>query len=336
MPSNICPSAVPTNIITGFLGAGKTSAIMHLLKNKPRSERWAVLVNEFGEIGIDGSLLKAKCLDNPSVFIREVSGGCMCCRTSFAMQIALAELLAKHKPDRVLIEPTGLGHPFEIAKLLSAAHYQQTIALHKIITLVDARNFTQQQYLNHDTFNQQIALADVIVANKLDLYSSADKAQLHAYLAKKRPDNPPLVLTEQGVTEGSVLIGSSDVYFNSPPSRHQPAIMPTPAIAERQLPSCGYLKASNQSDGFKSIGWRLAPRLLFDYSKLREFLSGVEAQRAKGIVITNNGVFAFNYAQGTLNEFAVDDCLESRIEIITEEGCEQWHEQLMGCLIGFR
>ena len=70
---------IQTNIITGFLGAGKSTAILNLLKNKPEAERWAILVNEFGEVGIDGGLLSAG--DDGKVFIREVPGGCMCCKT---------------------------------------------------------------------------------------------------------------------------------------------------------------------------------------------------------------------------------------------------------------
>ena len=330
MSSKASPSAVPTNIITGFLGAGKTSAIIHLLKHKPKNERWAVLVNEFGEIGIDGSLLQASCPESSGVFVREVPGGCMCCSTSFAMQISLAELMAKADPHRVLIEPTGLGHPLEIARILSASHYHQTIALHRIITLVDARQFNQQHYLSHDTFNQQIALADIIVANKQDLYSFDDKAQLHAFLADKRPDNPPLITTEQGVIDISVLTGSSQVYF-TPVQTHQHQTKT--AVREKPLPSCGYLKAENQSGTFNSIGWRFSAEMLFDYPKLQVFLSGIVAQRLKGIIITNRGIFAFNYAQGTLSEYAVDDCLESRIEIITQEVDYRLDKLLMNCLI---
>ncbi len=330
MPSSTCPSAVPTNIITGFLGAGKTSMIMHLLKNKPQNERWAVLVNEFGEIGIDGSILQANCSNSTGVFIREVAGGCMCCSTSFAMQISLAELVAKANPHRVLIEPTGLGHPLEIARILSASHYHQTIALQKIITLVDARNFNQQHYLAHDTFNQQIALADVIVANKQDLYSSDDKAQLCSFLAQKRPDNPPLITTEQGAIDISVLTGSSHAYF-TPAHAYQHKTKA--AVREKPLPNCGYLKAENQSGAFHSIGWRFSAKLLFDYSKLQVFLSGVVAQRLKGVIITNRGIFAFNYAQGTLSEYPVDDCLESRIEIISQEADHRLDTLLMECLI---
>ena len=82
--------AVPTNIITGALGVGKTTQILKLLEEKPNSERWAVLVNEFGEIGIDGSLLET---GRKGVFIREVPGGCMCCTSGLPMHIALNQLL---------------------------------------------------------------------------------------------------------------------------------------------------------------------------------------------------------------------------------------------------
>ncbi len=115
---------VPTNIITGFLGVGKTSAILQLLKNKPSNERWAVLVNEFGEIGVDGSLMTSQHHNEQGVFIREVAGGCMCCAAGVPMQVALNQLLTQAKPDRLLIEPTGLGHPKEVLRVLSAKHYQ--------------------------------------------------------------------------------------------------------------------------------------------------------------------------------------------------------------------
>ncbi len=80
---------IPTNVITGFLGVGKTTAILHLLKSKPKTERWAVLVNEFGEIGIDGAIFKTALGDQRGIFIKEVPGGCMCCAAGLPMQISL-------------------------------------------------------------------------------------------------------------------------------------------------------------------------------------------------------------------------------------------------------
>ena len=150
--------AIPTNIITGFLSVGKTSTILHLLKSKPNNERWAVLVNEFGEIGIDGALVQGQQTEEQGVVIREVPGGCICCAAGLPMQIALNQLLAKAKPDRLLIEPTGLGHPKEVLQVLSAEYYQEVLSLQKTLTLVDACKLTDSRYTKHETFNQQIAI----------------------------------------------------------------------------------------------------------------------------------------------------------------------------------
>ncbi|MCP4864093.1 MAG: GTP-binding protein [Alteromonas sp.] len=137
--------AVPTNIITGFLGAGKTSAILNLLTQKPADERWAILVNEFGEIGIDKSLLDGQLNTQNNVFIREVPGGCMCCAASLPMQIALNQLLAESRPHRLIIEPTGLGHPKEVMQVLTAEHYQPVLSIHKTVTLAgQPHTFTQK------------------------------------------------------------------------------------------------------------------------------------------------------------------------------------------------
>ena len=112
--------AIPTNVITGFLGVGKTTAILNLLKQKPDDERWAVLVNEFGEVGIDGSLLHGKDRVEQGIYIKEVPGGCMCCAAGLSMHIALNMLIAHAKPHRLIIEPTGLGHPKEVLDILSS------------------------------------------------------------------------------------------------------------------------------------------------------------------------------------------------------------------------
>ena len=86
---------VPTNILTGFLGVGKTTTILNLLKNKPENENWAVLVNEFGEIGIDGAMMT-----DQGAMIKEVPGGCMCCTAGVPMSVGITALL-RQKPDRI-------------------------------------------------------------------------------------------------------------------------------------------------------------------------------------------------------------------------------------------
>jgi len=102
MPEKI--TNIPTNLIMGFLGVGKTTAILDLLKQKPQNENWAILVNEFGKVGIDGSIFSLA-----GATVKEVSGGCLCCATALPFQISINRLLKEVKPDRLLIEPTGLG-----------------------------------------------------------------------------------------------------------------------------------------------------------------------------------------------------------------------------------
>jgi G3E family GTPase len=100
---------IPTNLVMGFLGVGKTTAILDLLKQKPKNENWAVLVNEFGKIGIDGAIYTAA-----GVTVKEVAGGCLCCAVGIPFQVSVNQLLKEVRPDRLLIEPTGLGHPKKV------------------------------------------------------------------------------------------------------------------------------------------------------------------------------------------------------------------------------
>lgn len=152
-----------TNLITGFLGSGKTTSILHLLAQKPADEKWAVLVNEFGEVGIDGALLA-----DSGALLKEIPGGCMCCVNGLPMQVGLNTLLRQGKPDRLLIEPTGLGHPKQILDILTAAVYEPWIDLRATLCILDPRQLLDERAVSNDNFRDQLAAADIIVANKSD------------------------------------------------------------------------------------------------------------------------------------------------------------------------
>jgi G3E family GTPase len=329
--------AVPTNIITGFLGVGKTSVILHLLKSKPTNERWAVLVNEFGEIGIDGSLLQGQHAQEQGVFIREVPGGCMCCASGLPMQIALNQLLARAKPDRLLIEPTGLGHPIEVRQVLSAKHYQDILSLQRIITLVDARKLKDERYTQHETFNQQISIADVIIGNKRDLYQKTDQARLGQYIKSHVSDTTPVIFTQHGQIDFDLLNGPTTfvaAQHQHQHHNHNHKTKETALTSEALIPECGYLKAQNHGEGYESIGWRFLPDRIFSHKKLLVFLNGLVAERMKGVFISDNGVFGYNLTPDALTEVALDDCVESRIEIIGTGFSETLEAELMSCLTG--
>lgn len=324
-------SGVPTNIITGFLGVGKTSSILHLLKHKPVDERWAVLVNEFGEIGVDGSLFEGQNHEEQGVFVREVPGGCMCCSAGIPMQFALNVLLTRARPDRLLIEPTGLGHPIEVLEVLSSEHYKEVLSVQKILTLVDARKLADQRYTTHETFNQQIAIADVLVGNKRDLYQTGDEAAFEAYAQHMGSPNVQVVVTEQGVLDPAWLEGESSATLNSHHLHHHSERKPS--LYDTPIPESGFIKASNQGDGFYSVGWRFSPSRTFDRSQLFEFFRRLTVERMKGVFITESGVLGYNLTSDTLTIYELDDCTESRIEIIAEQVDNSWEKLLMDCMV---
>lgn len=256
-------SGVATNIITGFLGVGKSSAILHLLKHKANNERWAVLVNEFGEIGIDGSLLEGQHSRNEGVYIREVPGGCMCCAAGLPMQIALNQLLSKARPDRLLIEPTGLGHPKEVLEVLSGTYYNDALSLQKIICLVDARKLSDKRYTEHDTFRQQIAIADTLVANKQDLYKADELEQLRNYAKQYGRSQAQVTSSKYGALDPSLLEGPTAAKAQNHHHHHDSNKI---LAADLAMPESGFLKACNQGEGFVSTGWRISPEHVFNYN----------------------------------------------------------------------
>lgn len=335
---------IPTNIITGFLGVGKTTAITHLLKTKPEHEVWSVLVNEFGEIGIDGALLK-----NTNAHVREVPGGCICCVAGLPMKIALNMLIAKTRPDRIIIEPTGLGHPEEIINTLTGEYYDTVLDLRATITLVDPRKLADQRYADNANFKDQIAVADVLVANKTDLSTPADRAHFDALVASFDPPKQAAHAVEQGQLALAWLDYPRSAHQLTSPQHHagqrNNRLSPQRELynAAVQLPEGQeYVRRENQGQGFYSCGWLFQPAIRFDFNQLFGWMTGLNLVRAKAVMNTDQGVYMFNAENGVLsvNPLMMGDpadgepeLLDSRIELINDgpmtlDGLES---ELFGC-----
>ncbi|WGV98186.1 GTP-binding protein [Vibrio sp. YMD68] len=305
---------VPTNIITGFLGVGKTTAILNLLKNKPEEENWAVLVNEFGEIGIDGAILAEN-----GAMIKEVPGGCMCCTAGVPMSVGINALLRRN-PDRLIIEPTGLGHPKKVVATLISPQYQNYVDLKATIALVDPRNLSIDKYIENQNFNDQLATADVVIANKMDQCDSNDLDVFERWVAQQ---NPTKVLT-QTVVQGQIPLETLDVTRRESGAssqieehHHHHAEMEP----QFQLPpGQAFVRKENAGQGYHSCGWLFGAEHSFDFDELFSMFSALKAERVKAVVNTNQGCFAFNIANGvvSVNEISLEG-FESRIEVIDTE-----------------
>lgn len=328
---------IPANIITGFLGSGKTTAIRHLLAQKPEDERWAVLVNEFGETGIDAALLAADAIDHDQVHIREVPGGCMCCAAGVPMQVALNQLLARARPHRLLIEPTGLGHPQQLLKTLTGENFAAVLDMRAVITLLDARKLHDSRYTEHRIFQQQLAVADRLVANKVDLYSDGDREQLDAFVrAHPELKDKPVSMVEQGRLDPAWLDRPSEQGQGSTgaPALTRQQSADGPDTGEETLPASGVRATHNQGEGYVSSGWRFAADRVFDYDQLSALLGQLPAERIKGVIHTDQGPFTFNREGETLNRAPARHQGESRLEIIArdEQALDNLQARLHACL----
>ncbi|MDN3641009.1 GTP-binding protein [Simiduia curdlanivorans] len=318
-------SMVHINVITGFLGAGKTTLIRHLLAHKPVAERWGVLVNEFGEVGIDGALLSSPAT---GAVIKEVPGGCLCCANGLPFQIALNQLLAAKQLDRLLIEPTGLGHPLEILALLAQPCYQAVSQLGSTLTLVDARKIKDPRYTEHALFNQQLLVADYILAAKADTYSADEYTQLNHYVTALRPKAPfSISAIEQGAGQIAWLQGAAQAWrlnastAQARKSDSSAASAPLLSLAP-QYNSQGLVFKHKYADGFHAYGWAFAPELVFSSEALEHCLLGLSCERLKAVMITHTCVRGFNLADGVLSVTELDDCFDSRLELISLEAID--------------
>ncbi|MBS7662673.1 cobalamin biosynthesis protein CobW [Pseudomonas lalucatii] len=163
---------IPTHLIGGPLGAGKTSLIRQLLAQRPAHERWAVLVNEFGQIGLDAALLAS---DADGVALGEVAGGCLCCVNGVPFQVGLGRLLRKARPQRLLIEPSGLGHPLQLLEQLRQPPWAGVLAVQPAPLVLDAAALAAGQPL---AASQQAALevAGLLLLNKAEGLDAAARA----------------------------------------------------------------------------------------------------------------------------------------------------------------
>ena len=321
-----------TNIISGFLGVGKTTALRAIAQQKPRNEKWAILVNEFGLVGIDGATLRSN-PDNSDIEYSELPGGCICCTSHKPFRDSVLQILNEVKPERLIIEPTGLAEAQRLSYDLSQDPFSDLIEMQAVITLVDPRRFILDGVRKHPIYEDQIAAADVLVANRCDL---AQEDEVKAFIESAKAIQPPKSMV------ATTRMGALDPLWLSLPNQNvMSAAHPVaPAITERHHDAHAHAHAPAPREGedqmsrwvndnglIATCGWIFPYRETFTRKDLEAVFNLLidpgpmlpkGAMRIKGIFRLGSGFELANADSDGIHWEAIGDQKDSRVEIITD------------------
>ncbi|MEM9349897.1 MAG: cobalamin biosynthesis protein CobW, partial [Pseudomonadota bacterium] len=223
------PSKIPATIVTGFLGAGKTTLIRHMLENAD-GKRIALIINEFGDLGVDGDILKGcgdeTCSEDD---IMELSNGCICCTVADDFIPTMETLLARDTPpDHIVIETSGLALPQPLVRAFNWPGISTKVTVDGVVTVVDGKAVTEGRFahnveavdaqraadeeLDHETplselFEDQVACADMIVVNKSDLLTPDEASGLTTRLKEESRSGVQVIPATKGALPVGVLLG---------------------------------------------------------------------------------------------------------------------------------
>ncbi len=237
------PAKIPATVVTGFLGAGKTTLIRHMLQNA-EGRRIALIINEFGDLGVDGDILKGcgdeTCREEDVV---ELSNGCICCTVADDFIPTMEKLLARpDAPDHIVIETSGLALPQPLVRAFNWPGISTKVTVDGVVTVVDGKAVNDGQFahnltaidaqraadenLDHETplselFEDQIACADMIVVNKTDLLSDTETDTLTGKLKSDSRDGVQVVRASMGALPVDVLLGQGVGAESDLDARHE-------------------------------------------------------------------------------------------------------------------
>ena len=213
------------DIISGFLGAGKTTLIKKLLKDAFKGEQVVLIENEFGEIGIDGGFLK-----EAGIEIREMNSGCICCSLVGDFGASLKEVISKYHPDRILIEPSGVGKLSDVIKAVQGVAEETGLVLNSYTTVVDAKKCKMYMRNFGEFFNNQVEYAGAIIMSRTDIVDEA-KAQAAMELLREINPKAAIITTPIEKLEGVKILEVME----------HPVSLEQEMMEEEVCPECGHV-----------------------------------------------------------------------------------------------
>lgn len=290
---------VPVTVVTGYLGSGKTTLLKRIIEGSDR--RMAVLMNEFGEIGVDSKVLKGSNVD-----MVELLGGCVCCSLTGEFEAAVREILEKVKPEMIVVETTGVAEPDALILNLGD---MEGVRLDSVVTVVDADAFLRFPSTGH-TGRVQIENADLIILNKVDLVGAGDIPRIESALRQLNPRALIVKATYANVDTG-ILFGFD---------------------VERRVEPHGHHDLSTM-ESFVYRSDRVHSKPMF-----AAFLLGMprEIYRSKGQVRFPDGMYMFSYVNGR-HELSRTTGVEETEIVFIGDGIKKFEgrvlDGLKGCLV---
>lgn len=333
---------IPVYLITGLLGSGKTTLLSKLLQQQPAGQKWAVLVNEFGEIDIDTEILKHSSTN--TVLFESVKGGCICCSANHFMHQALQKLIAQ-KPDVIWIEPTGLGHP---AGIMDTLQKFPEIKLKLTLGLITPKQLTTERWQKSAVMRDLMTLADAVLLSQTDLATPTEIHTALDLLAQLYPQKIALWQNSDSIEFGDIQKMQPIAFKIRENAKLTTDVINVTLEAKSSKLQSLCTQIDAQTKQIKAIGCTFPHYAVFNRLKLKSFFAdySVEIVRSKGILRTGK---EWQLLQWHTQQFALSDIAwrqDSRIECLFSDQIAwrldaqnelpkeayEWLEQLTDCM----
>lgn len=293
---------VPAHLVAGPLGVGKTTTVLEAIATAPPNERWAVIVNEYGKVAIDGTLFsEAEDRQTGKLYVKEIAGGCICCGSGQDFASAICSVIESVAPDRIIIEPTGLANVPELKSDIIKNGHNWGIDLISTICLLDIRRFQNQRLLEMPYWHSLLEVSDTILGTKADKCDTDKVLNFQSIMEPYALEGKSVFTNRKDLLQGgwtrnprglSTVDHSHDCHSGH---RHSPEEKPN------------------------TSGWVFPQEIVFPINSLIDLLNKYreDTLRIKGIFQTDDGTFALQSVEGEPIEIkAINHKGDNRLEVI--------------------
>lgn len=318
------PSKCKLNLISGQLGAGKTTFLRQLLTDKPATEKWVVLVNEFGSVGIDGAILS----EQQHTQVEQIPGGCICCTAKNELTETVLSILDHQAPDRILIEPTGLGEPQSLLDIFLTPTFEGRLEIHTLFALFDLAQTEINEIKRLSILQSLISMADVIILNKADVAAAEKIEKIQNYLGGLYPPKTAIITTQQAKIDSELIsqphFHSSQFILKNLLYKLTTAKTASPRpITDTGIELSGCLaRQSHQDLDTLSLGWIFDRETQFDWKKCQALFKQLAEMpdgllRAKGVFrVGETPRMLFQLAHKSVSRELIAYRKDSRLEVL--------------------